>query len=133
MATAATPETGLLLERAEQLSAFDDRLSALKAKRRGRLMLVAGEAGIGKTTLVRAFCGRARGVRVLAGGCDALHTPRVLGPFVDIAEESGGELAAVVAQGATPGAVVSALIRELRDRPTIIEVLFGNKPSYVPT
>ena len=120
MSTAATPETGLLLERAEQLASFDDRLSALKAKRRGRLMLVAGEAGIGKTTLVRAFCGRARGVRVLAGGCDALHTPRVLGPFVDIGEESGGELAAVVAQGATPGAVVSALIRELRDRPTII-------------
>ena len=62
-------------------------------------MLVAGEAGIGKTSLVRAFCGaRARPVRVLSGGCDALHTPRVLGPFVDIAEETGGELAAVVAQ-----------------------------------
>jgi DNA-binding CsgD family transcriptional regulator len=120
MAAATTPDTGLLLERAEQLAAFDDRLGKLKATRRGRLMLVAGEAGIGKTTLVRAFCGGARGVRVLAGGCDALHTPRVLGPFVDIAEETGGELAAVVALGATPGDVVGALIRELRDRPTII-------------
>ncbi len=120
MPATTTADSGLLLERAEQLSAFDDRVSALKARRRGRLMLVAGEAGIGKTTLVRAFCGRVRGVRVLSGGCDALHTPRVLGPFVDIADESGGELAAVVAQGATPGAVVGALMRELRDRPTII-------------
>jgi DNA-binding CsgD family transcriptional regulator/tetratricopeptide (TPR) repeat protein len=120
MASATTFGAALLLERGEQLSVFDDRLVALKATRRGRLLLVAGEAGIGKTTLVRAFCERARGVRVLSGGCDALHTPRVLGPFVDIAEESGGELAALVSRGATPGAVVGALIRELRDRPTII-------------
>ena len=83
-------------------------------------MLVAGEAGIGKTTLIRAFCGRARAVRVLAGGCDALHTPRVLGPFVDIADETGGELASVVATGAAPGAVVGALMQELRGRPTIL-------------
>jgi DNA-binding CsgD family transcriptional regulator len=114
------PDTGLLLERAGQLELFDGRLVALKAKRRGRLMLVAGEAGIGKTTLVRAFCGRARAVRVLSGSCDALHTPRVLGPFVDIAEETGGELASVVAKGAAPGAVVGALMNELRARPTIV-------------
>ena len=115
-----TSDTGLLLERADQLALFDDRLASLKAKRRGRMVLVAGEAGIGKTSLVRAFCGRARGVRVLSGGCDALHTPRVLGPFVDIAEETGGGLAAVVAQGAAPGRVVTALAQELRGRPTIL-------------
>ncbi len=118
--TTATSEVGLLLERADQLAAFDDRIAALKAKRRGRLMLVSGEAGIGKTSLVQAFCGRVRGVRVLSGACDALHTPRVLGPFVDIADETGGELASVVAQGAPAGAVVAALTQELRSRPTIV-------------
>ena len=112
--TTATSEVGLLLERADQLAAFDDRIAALKAKRRGRLMLVSGEAGIGKTSLVQAFCGRVRGVRVLSGACDALHTPRVLGPFVDIADETGGQLASVVAQGAPAGAVVAALTQELR-------------------
>ena len=119
MSTTAS-DNGLLLERTAQLELFDARLAALKGAPRGRLMLVAGEAGIGKTSLVRAFCARARPVRVLTGGCDALHTPRVLGPFVDIAEETGGELASVVARGAAPGAVVAALMDELRGRPTIV-------------
>ena len=80
-------------------------------------MLVAGEAGIGKTALVRTFCeGRPR---VLWGACDALYTPRPLGPLVDIAEEAGGELAALVAEGATPGALAAALAAELR-RPAIV-------------
>ena len=94
--TTATSEVGLLLERADQLAAFDDRIAALKAKRRGRLMLVSGEAGIGKTSLVQAFCGRVRGVRVLSGACDALHTPRVLGPFVDIADQTAAAQGVVV-------------------------------------
>ena len=91
-----------LLERSAQLALFDDRLAAVRRDRRGRLVLVSGEAGIGKTALLRAFCDRPQALRVLWGGCDALHTPRALGPFVDIAEQSGGELAAVVGRAATP-------------------------------
>ncbi|MEO5875429.1 MAG: AAA family ATPase [Streptosporangiaceae bacterium] len=34
-----------------------------------RAVLVGGEAGVGKTRLVREFCGRADGARVLVGGC----------------------------------------------------------------
>ena len=37
-------------------------------------MLVSGEAGIGKTSLVRAFTDRLRAGRVLAGACDDLLT-----------------------------------------------------------
>ena len=37
---------------------------------------------------------------MLWGGCDALFTPRPLGPFVDIAESTGGELAQAVESGA---------------------------------
>ncbi len=109
-----------LLERAAELATFDEHLAAVRRDRRGRVLLIAGEAGIGKTTLIRAFGERAGTARVLWGGCDALHTPRALGPLVDIAEETGGELAAVLRQGAPPGAVVTALAHELRRRPAVV-------------
>ena len=70
-------------------------------------MLLAGEAGIGKTSLVRAFVA-AHGDRGSSPApCDALYTPRPLGPLLDIAEEPGGELAARRRRGATPRAIVA--------------------------
>jgi predicted ATPase len=45
-----------LLERTEELSLLRDRLAEVSARARGRLVLVRGEAGIGKTALVRKFC-----------------------------------------------------------------------------
>ncbi|HEX7298589.1 MAG TPA: AAA family ATPase, partial [Solirubrobacteraceae bacterium] len=55
----------------------------------GRLVLVGGEAGVGKTALVREF---ADGRRVLWGACDPLETPQPLGPLLDVADAAGGEL-----------------------------------------
>ena len=55
----------------------------------GRLILIGGEAGAGKTALVREFTA---GRRVLWGACDPLETPRPLGPLLDVAEAAGGEL-----------------------------------------
>jgi DNA-binding CsgD family transcriptional regulator/tetratricopeptide (TPR) repeat protein len=110
-----------LLERSAQLEAMDERFAAVRAHGRGRLVLVAGEAGIGKTALVRSFCDGLSSTRVLSGACDALYTARPLGPFVDIADEAGGELAALVGTGVTPGVLVAALARELRgSRPAIV-------------
>jgi predicted ATPase len=83
-------------------------------------VLLGGEAGIGKTTLVRAFCQREP--RVLWGACDALQTPRPLGPFLDVADQAGGELAALAVEGTSPGALVAALVTELRRRPAIVVV-----------
>src|SRR5207249_4541059 len=90
----------------------------------GRLALVSGEAGIGKTALVQQFCGHgADSARVLWGACDGLHTPRPLGPFVDIALESGAAFADVVERGEKPQAVFAALRDELSTRkPTIVVV-----------
>ena len=58
----------------------------------GRLALVAGEPGIGKTVLLEAFQCRTTGTRWLWGACDGLLTPRPLGPLFDIASQAGGEL-----------------------------------------
>ena len=105
---AAAAEATRLLERDSVLGDLRDALAGAAA-RRGRFVLVAGEAGVGKSAAVRAFCAEARGsARVLWGGCDALFTPRPLGPFLDIAEEAGGELETAVNEGAP--AVVAALL-----------------------
>jgi predicted ATPase len=110
-----------LLERSTELAALEDALATVRASGRGSLVLVAGEAGIGKTALLDAFCDVTRGVPTVRGGCDALFTPRPLGPLLEIAEDVGGELRNVVAGGATPADVVQALVRELRRRrPTML-------------
>jgi DNA-binding CsgD family transcriptional regulator/tetratricopeptide (TPR) repeat protein len=80
-----------LLERAEPLAELDDLLTAGAAG--GRVALVAGEAGAGKSALVVAFTERSGArARVLWGACDPLLTPRALGPLHDIARQVGGEL-----------------------------------------
>src|SRR5262245_64551051 len=88
-----------LLEREVVLDALRASLGEAVA-RRGRLVLVAGEAGVGKSAAVRAFCEEGRAsARVLWGGCDPLFTPRPQGPFLDIAEGAVGVLEAAVEEG----------------------------------
>ena len=73
----------------------------------------------GKTALLRRFRDELEPTqRVLWGGCDALFTPRPLGPLLAVAEEVGGELAEVVSRGVMPHEVVAVLARELRRRPS---------------
>lgn len=66
----------------------------------GSVVLVSGEAGIGKTALVEQFAVTARALpsapRVLWGACDALFTPRPFGPLHDIAAQGLVELDGVL-------------------------------------
>ena len=110
-----------LLERSLEVDALADVLASVTDTGRGRLVLVAGEAGIGKTALVRAFCSGLGRVRVLSGACEALFTARPLGPLLDIAAETRGELAELVEGGAGPSDVLTALLDELRGHsPTVV-------------
>ena len=88
-----------LLERRPQVEA----LVAYAAEARagdGRLVLVAGEAGVGKSTLVEAVESAVRetqpDARWLWGRCDGQFTPRPLGPVVEVAELLGGPAWAAV-------------------------------------
>ncbi len=113
-----------LLERSDALSMLADSLAEVAQAGEGRLVLVSGEAGVGKTILLRRFCDGHRGsTRVLWGACDPLFTPRPLGPLLDVAEVAGGELAGVLEQEARPYAVAAALMRELSSRATTVLVL----------
>src|SRR5919108_3721479 len=89
----------------------------------GRVALVSGEAGIGKTSLVERFAReQCAGVRVLWGGCDALFTPRPLGPLHEIAAQAGGALEEVLTSAAEGSAVFGALLAELQRRPALTVV-----------
>ncbi|RNM14204.1 ATP-binding protein, partial [Nocardioides pocheonensis] len=80
-----------LLERAPFLDALTD-YAADAAQGHGRFVLVAGEAGIGKTSLVDAFRASRPDIAWLWGACDGGFTPRPLGPLHDIAAAVGGRL-----------------------------------------
>ncbi|SEG88450.1 regulatory protein, luxR family [Thermomonospora echinospora] len=86
----------------------------------GRVVVVSGEAGIGKTTLVRRFTeGLSGDVRVLWGACDDLTVPEPLGPLREIAGQVGGGFAQVV-EGHESREVGRALRAELaRDMPCV--------------
>src|SRR5919204_3224421 len=113
-----------LLERADQLAALDDALDAVVARSAGAVVLVGGEAGVGKTALLQAFCDQRRtSARILMGACDALLTPAPLGPLFDIAQATDGELEELVSAGARPHEIAAVLVRELAGgRPTILVV-----------
>ena len=75
-----------LLEREELLVELGPSASTRLRRVRGGSCSLAGEAGVGKTSLVRAFLRRARpaDARVRSGDCEPLFTPRPLAPFLDV-------------------------------------------------
>jgi len=108
-----------LLERESFLAALCEAQRQVQGGS-GRLVFVVGEAGVGKTALVRRFCSDATDMRVLEGACDALFTPRPLAPFADVAAETGGPLAELIARDARPHDVLAALTDELHRRQTVL-------------
>jgi DNA-binding CsgD family transcriptional regulator/tetratricopeptide (TPR) repeat protein len=113
-----------LLERAEQLKALREQLAAGSKGIGGQIVLVHGEAGIGKTALLHEFCrGTSDSVRVLWAGCDPLFTPRPLGPLQDLAAATSGPLAMSVGGGDRPFDVGAALLAEMRRGGPVVLVL----------
>jgi MoxR-like ATPase len=73
------PVATALRERASELRLLDEALFEALAGR-GSTVLVSGEAGIGKTSVARAFLRDAGGrARLLVGACDDLLSPGVVG------------------------------------------------------
>ncbi|WP_217920762.1 ATP-binding protein [Miltoncostaea oceani] len=112
-----------LLEREGALATLSAALDD-SAAGSGRVVVVAGEAGIGKTALVAAAMDAADGTRrILTGACDPLLTPRALGPFHDIARQGGGALAAAFRDPGGREELVAALLGELSAAPPRVLVV----------
>lgn len=110
-----------LLEREPFLQGLTEYLTDAAAGE-GRVVLVSGEAGIGKSSLVRGFVEETRGDTTTGwGGCDGLFTPRPLGPLFDIARDVGGELATLLVQDTPRVHLFEGLLSWLRsDRTKIL-------------
>ena len=110
-----------LLEREAALAALSEWVAEVSDT--GRLVFLSGEAGVGKTLLLRRFSDQVEAARVLWGSCDPLFTPRPLGPLLDIAQVTGGELGELVQREARPHEVATALLRELATNvPTVVVI-----------
>jgi DNA-binding CsgD family transcriptional regulator len=150
VATELMSEAAALHERSGSLEALRRMLATVAESNNGQLALVYGEAGIGKTALLRRFCEEASGsTRVLWGKCDELFTPRPLGPFFDLVGAVGEGLAGLLREKpGTPLEVAMVLADSLAAHAPAILVLedvhladeatldvlriLGNRASDVP-
>ncbi len=111
---------GTLLERDGPMARLRAAVDEAKSGA-GRIVLVTGEAGVGKTALVESVK-ETCDVRVWSGSCEQLFTARPLGPLADIASKMGGRLAEVVRRGAPVHEVFPVLLDELRSTPTLMVI-----------
>jgi predicted ATPase/DNA-binding CsgD family transcriptional regulator len=111
-----------LLEREQPLTELNTALVETSLGM-GRLVLVSGEAGIGKTALVEAFTRiHQNKLRVLWGACDLLFTPRPLGPLHDIAAHLQGNLLEQLNSETNRSTIFSTFMSELQRKTTIVVI-----------
>jgi DNA-binding winged helix-turn-helix (wHTH) protein/tetratricopeptide (TPR) repeat protein len=114
-----------LLERSAQLEELSRLHEAVVRGDGGRAALVHGEAGIGKSALVSSFCAAAgRTSRLFVGTCDALTTPRPLGPLHDIARAAGPPLSSLLGSAADRDPVITALLSLIEQTDGVTILLF---------
>lgn len=100
----------------ERQSALRQLAAALAGARtgNGRVVLVTGEAGIGKTSLVDRFVERhSDGVRLLWGACEPFLEPKPFGPLYDVALHIDG-LPSALSNAHDLASVEQALLDGLR-------------------
>lgn len=89
----------------------------------GRLVLVHGEAGVGKSALVREWSGSAaERSRVLRGACDPLSSPRPLGPLVDVAPHLDARVGELLRTGERDGLFEAVLAGLESAGPTVLVI-----------
>ncbi|MGD9996466.1 MAG: AAA family ATPase [Ilumatobacteraceae bacterium] len=111
-----------LLERDEQCAGIGDRWDRA-CSGSGGLVVVTGEPGAGKTSLVQAFVQQLDGdVPVLWGACDPLSTPRPLGPLHDVAHQLDGDTRDALRDAGQPHEIFAAVHRYLSTHPCVLVV-----------
>jgi DNA-binding CsgD family transcriptional regulator/tetratricopeptide (TPR) repeat protein len=113
-----------ILERDRELGELAAAARAA-ASGEGCVVLVYGEAGIGKSSMVEAMRGRipAEG-RMLVGHCDDLAAARILGPFRDLIGSVSADLTRALRDGDDRDRILTALRTELdwTGHPTVLAI-----------
>jgi DNA-binding CsgD family transcriptional regulator/tetratricopeptide (TPR) repeat protein len=110
-----------LVERADDLSVLTAHWDEARAGR-GSMLIIGGEAGAGKSSLVEAFVTQIGEAAVLWGTCDPLSTPRPLGPLHDIAPQIGDVTHSAAGDLRQSHEVFAAVFEHLRDQPSVFVV-----------
>jgi ATP/maltotriose-dependent transcriptional regulator MalT len=114
---------GQLVERDEPLATLRRCLDA-EATATGRIVLIRGEAGIGKTALLKAFVEECPSdVDVLWGLCDGVSTPQPYGPFADMADALGAEFRGLLDGSAASGEIGRWLLKWMAAGPLRVLVI----------
>ena len=109
-----------LIERDAVLRTLHERMRSAVAA--GHVAWVAGEAGVGKTSVLRRLAADQPVGTVWWGACDALQTPHPLAPLHDMGRDAGTRFAAALAGPRTT--LFEAVLDELRfaAQPTLVVI-----------
>lgn len=112
-----------LVERDAARRVLEERLQAV-ALGTGHTVLLGGEAGIGKTCLLKALARQCTDARLWWGACDALQTPHPLAPLQDIARSSELRFRALLGHDSQRADLFEAVLTDLQHspRPTLMVV-----------
>jgi DNA-binding CsgD family transcriptional regulator/tetratricopeptide (TPR) repeat protein len=110
-----------LIERGSELAALEQYAQEARG-RVGRLVLIAGEAGAGKSALLEQLQTELPDARWSWGACDGLFTPAPLGPLFDLAEQLGGDLLDQCRAGSPRPVLFGSLLKQV-DEPGELHVL----------
>jgi DNA-binding CsgD family transcriptional regulator/tetratricopeptide (TPR) repeat protein len=111
-----------LLERERHLATLADLLDGA-TRGAGRLAVVRGDAGAGKTALLRAFLDDVpAAVDTAIGYCDSIATPRPLSPVHDLARSLGNGLGSLLQRSAPREEIRDHLIQRFEARPVVLAI-----------
>ncbi|MGZ9074851.1 MAG: ATP-binding protein [Burkholderiaceae bacterium] len=112
-----------LVERDAVLQALEDRLHSA-SRGSGHTALIAGEAGIGKTSALKALADRRGHADLWWGACDALQTPHPLAPLHDIARSAEVRFRPLLGGDGNRATLFEAVLAELQEsrRPTLLVI-----------
>jgi DNA-binding CsgD family transcriptional regulator len=103
-----------LIEREPALNSLSAAVAAAVGGK-GSCIVISGEAGVGKTTLLRRFAETQRSMSVLWGCSDALFTPRPLGPLRDMAHLLGAKVGPLLDGMSAQDRIFQAVLEALQD------------------
>jgi DNA-binding CsgD family transcriptional regulator len=113
-----------LIERAGFLASLQTEFQRMAAGE-GHCIFVSGEAGIGKTSLVKAFCKELKNrCNIYQGSCDALFTPRPLAPLYDILLQMRNDLPEPGSEGTDRTVFFTRFIQELNNQKDACLIVF---------